>query len=163
MQNVTCDLWCPLVMLAWPPKHVAVTVTQIYNCKQCPYLLVCLNNTFWLFSTFRSPARQIQAQCFRICRDSFLPNSGRVLQNMSRQLPSKFFTNVSFINQRSDLAMGRRVPDSIPGRGKRCSCSAKTYTTVLGPTQPSIQWVSGVLFPGGKRATAWSWLLCSAT
>jgi hypothetical protein len=32
------------MMVAWPAKHVGVILTQIYNCKLCAYLLVCLNS-----------------------------------------------------------------------------------------------------------------------
>jgi len=31
----------------------------------------------------------------------------------------------------------------------------------LGPTQPRIQWGTGLFFPGGKTAGVWSWpLVC---
>jgi hypothetical protein len=34
----------PLTMVAWPPKHVGVTLMQIYDCKLSAYLLVYLNS-----------------------------------------------------------------------------------------------------------------------
>jgi hypothetical protein len=40
---ILCDFICSLITVAWPPKHVGVRLIQIYNCKQCAYLLVYLN------------------------------------------------------------------------------------------------------------------------
>jgi hypothetical protein len=41
--------------------------------------------------------------------------------------------------------------DSIPGRGKMVFPLASLSRPALGPTQPRVQWVPGVLSPGVKR------------
>jgi len=44
-----------------------------------------------------------------------------------------------------------------PGRsGERISVVARFSSMVLGPTQPILQWVTG-LYPGGKAAEVWCW------
>jgi hypothetical protein len=39
----------------------------------------------------------------------------------------------------------------IPGRGERIFPVASVSRSALGPTQPPVQWVLGVLSPGLKR------------
>jgi hypothetical protein len=48
----------------------------------------------------------------------------------------------------------------VPVRGKNIHFSMSSRP-VLGPTQPSVQWVPGVSFLGDKVAGAWSCLLAS--
>jgi hypothetical protein len=38
MRNGDCYLWCPLMMVAWPPKCVEVILIRIYTYKRCLHL-----------------------------------------------------------------------------------------------------------------------------
>ena len=83
---------------------------------------------------------------------SLRANSGIALQNMSLQIPSKFFINVLFTNQHSDLDIGRTVRDSISGRGKRCSCSAKNVQNGSGTHPASYSMGIGPSFSWGQSS-----------
>jgi hypothetical protein len=55
---------------------------------------------------------------------------------------------------------GRGVGSSSLGRGKIFLLSTSSRP-VVGPIHPTIQWVPGSSFKGGKAARAWSWPLTS--
>jgi hypothetical protein len=75
-------------------------------------------------------------------------NDNQVVGTNKQVLNSSYhhFSSVSIV---SGYGLGDQ--GSIPGRGERIFPLAIVSRPALGPTQPPIQWVPGVLSPGLKR------------
>jgi hypothetical protein len=80
-----------------------------------------------------------------------------LLTPLPSKIPRKYLlvpvVGVSRVAQYSVWLRARRPGDrgSIPGRGKRIFSLTSVSRPALGPTQPPVQWVPGVLSPGVKR------------
>jgi hypothetical protein len=72
---------------------------------------------------------------------------------------SQWSQSTGRVTQHSDEATGWTTGVRFPGRAGFLFAVASR--PALGPTKPSIQWVSGGSLPGGKTAGAWSWPLTS--
>jgi hypothetical protein len=73
---------------------------------------------------------------------------GQVFLRVLRLSPSSHHSGSRSISGStvSDYRLGDR--SSIPGRGERIFPVASVSRPALGPTQPPVQWVPGVLSPG---------------